>query len=160
MIVGCIVWFVRGVIAIKQFRNVQNANYIEGDKIKISGFSSDAGLIFFMTFIMPLVLDDIGKLRNFLVFIGLLLIVILLMCKTNLYYQNPVLTILGYKTFQFKFIDENSTLQNGRDLIGITYGKIDENRIIKYQLIADNVYLIYNKNLPIQTSPPETTNTP
>ncbi|MDN3956807.1 hypothetical protein [Sporolactobacillus laevolacticus] len=146
VMIGCICWIIRGLISIKQFRDVQNANFIEGDKIKISGFSTDSGLIFFVTFIIPLVLDDIGKLNNFLVFNGLVLMVILLMRKSNLYYQNPVLTILGYKTFRFKFVDKDGIANSEKDLIGITYGKIDEDLIIKYQRIADNVYLIYNKN--------------
>lgn len=147
VIIGCAFWLVRGLISISQFRNVQNANFIEGDKIKISCFSSDSGLIFFVTFIIPLVLDDIGQPNNFFVFNGLVLMVILLMQKSNLYYQNPVLTILGYTTFQFKFVDQNGNFQNEKELVGITYGKLDERKIIKYQLISDNVYLIYNKNI-------------
>jgi len=38
-----------------------------------------------------------------------------------------ILTILGYKTFQFKFVGQNGILQNEKDLIGITCEKIDEN---------------------------------
>ncbi|AGL00591.1 hypothetical protein Desgi_1062 [Desulfoscipio gibsoniae DSM 7213] len=145
VVVGCLFWILKGILAMFQFRNVQNSNFIEGDKIVIKNYSSDAGLIFFTTFIVPLVLDDIGELRNSLVFIGLLTMIIALMHKTNLYYQNPVLTILGYKTFQFYFIEDNNSAGMNNELIGITYGKIDESKIIKYQLVADDVYLIYNK---------------
>ena len=145
VVVGCLIWILKGILAMFQFRNVQNSNFIEGDKILIKNYSSDAGLIFFTTFIVPLVLDDISNPSNFLVFIGLLMMIIALMCKTNLYYQNPVLTILGYKTFQFHFIEDNDATEMNNELIGITYGKIDESKIIKYQLVADDVYLIYNK---------------
>lgn len=145
IVLGCILWILRGIVAAFQFRHVQNSNFIEGDKIEIKKYTSDSSLIFFTTFIVPLVIDDIGRLNNFLVFIGLLAIIIALMCKTNLYYQNPVITILGYNTFQFQFSECDDVSMIGRDLIGITFGKIDEGKIIKYQLIADDVYLIYNK---------------
>lgn len=142
----CFLWIIIGVATIYQFRTAQFANFIEGDKIKIINYSSDAGLIFFTTFILPLVLDEVGSLKNFLVFVSLFTMIIALMYKTNLYYKNPVIAMIGYNIFHFRF-DENSDLsdKNG-ELIGITYGKINENKIIKYQRIADNVYFIYNKN--------------
>lgn len=146
IIIMCLSWIIKGILAIIQFRDIQNSDFIEGDKIMIKNYSSDSGLIFFTTFIMPLILDDIGTLRNFLVFIGLLTMMVALMCKTNLYYQNPVLTILGYKTFCFSFVEEDISQKTDNQLIGITYGNLDESRIIKYKLIADDIYLIYNKN--------------
>ena len=146
VLTGCVFWFIRGILSVYQFRNVQNANFIEGDKITVNSISSDSGLIFFVTFIVPLVMDNIGKANEFLVFICLTFMVILLMNKSNLYYQNPVLTILGYTTFQFEFVTKSGDSQSKKDLIGLTYGKIDENKIIKYQLISDNVYLVYNRN--------------
>lgn len=145
VILGCMIWILRGAVAIYQFRNIQSSNFIEGNKIQIKSYTSDASLIFFTTFIVPLVIDNLGKLNNFLVFIGLLAIIIMLMYRTNLYYQNPVITILGYSSFQFSFIDCDDPTKLGKDMIGITYGKIDESKIIKYQLVADDVYLIYNK---------------
>ncbi|MFD3270085.1 hypothetical protein ACE3MS_08080 [Paenibacillus dendritiformis] len=146
VIIICILWIIVGLYSMLLFKGAQFANFID-DKIKIISYSSDAGLIFFTTFIVPLVLDDIGSMRNFLVFICLFLMIIVLMYKTNLYYQNPVIAMLGYSTFHFKFTENSDSTMKNNELVGITYGKIDEDKIIKYQRIADNVYFIYNKNL-------------
>ncbi|MGG0821395.1 hypothetical protein ABE099_00850 [Paenibacillus turicensis] len=142
----CVIWIFVSLYSMHLFRGAQFANFIE-DKINIVHYSSDAGLIFFTTFIVPLVLDDVGSMRNFLVFICLFLMIIVLMFKTNLYYQNPVIAMLGYSTFNFKFTEHSDSTMKNSELVGITYGKIDEEKIIKYQRIADNVYFIYNKNL-------------
>ena len=67
-----------------------------GDKIEIDEQLTDSGVAFFMTFVFPLLLDDLTTIRGFVLFMGILILVFLLLWKTNLYYQNPMLTILGY----------------------------------------------------------------
>ena len=59
-----------------------------------------------------------------------------------------MLTIWGYRTFEFHFISaaqERGHVEEG-NLIGITKGMLREDRIVKWQHISDNVYLLYNKN--------------
>lgn len=142
----CIVWITLSIIAYLYFEHFQTAGFQEDDEMEIKHYTTDTGLGFFMTFILPLVLDDLGNLRGFSVFIVLILLVIILMSRTNLYYQNPVLIILGYTTFSFEIKNPQDERMKNKDYIGITKGKIDSDRVIKYQHIADDVFVIHNKN--------------
>ena len=65
------------------------------------------------------------------------------MWKTNLYYQNPVLTVLGYEVFSFKFETTQLTEYREKECIGITRSTVSEVHSIKKQKISDNVFLIY-----------------
>lgn len=65
--------------------------------------NSEASLSFLLTFILPLVTSWQSSRREMLLFVLLLLGIILLLWRTNLFYDNPVMTILGYHVYQFSF---------------------------------------------------------
>ena len=98
-----------------------------------------------MTFVFPLLLDDLTTIRGFVLFMGILVLVFLLLWKTNLYYQNPILTILGYRVYRINFLEET-----GRNCylkyIAISKENLDASKIVKWKYIADDVLLVYNKN--------------
>lgn len=139
-------WIISAFIAFWQFNEVQMSGFIDaGDKIEIDEQLTDSGVTFFMTFVFPLLLDDLTTIRGFVVFMGILILVFLLLWKTNLYYQNPILTILGYRVYRINFSEET-----GRDFhskyIAISKGNLDASKIVKWKYIADDVLLVYNKN--------------
>ena len=111
------------------------------EKIVIDADVTENSVTFFVTYITPLVLDDIDKGRGFFSFITIAVLLILLIRNTNLYYQNPFLTILGYRSFYFHFEGED-----GIEYIAITKGNFDKLKLIKRKRISDDVYLVYNKN--------------
>ena len=108
---------------------------------------TENSVVFFVTYITPFVLGDIDQCRGFFSFITIIVLLFMLMHKTNMYYQNPFLTLCGYKSFYFHFKGE----ENSEPMIAITRGDIDPSRIIKRKRIADNVYLVYNKNPKINS---------
>lgn len=114
----------------------------EAKKIVKGADMTENSIVFFVTYITPFVLDDIGQCGGFFSFITIVVLLFMLMHKTNIYYQNPFLTLLGYKTFYFHFEGE----EDSEPMIAITRGEIDPSKIIKRKRIADNVYLVYNKN--------------
>ena len=67
--------------------------------------------------------------------IFLVAIIICLLSKTNLYYQNPVLI-----TLKFKFVD-NEHLPDG-EYIALIRGNMDSRNTIEYKKIEDNVLVI------------------
>ena len=83
-------------------------------------------------------LTKVESLRDMLFFIFLMAIIVELLKKTTLFYQNPVLTIFGYKIFSFEFSGEPDVC------ICITYGNLDKNKVFKYKEISDHVYFVYN----------------
>lgn len=133
--------FLFGVVIILFFWPIQKSGFEEVKK-QIEAFedTSENSVAFFVTYITPLVLSDITKPRGFWSFVFICALLLLLMRNTNLYYQNPILAILGYKTFTFQFKNEKEKY------IAITKGHFDPKLTIKRKIISDNVYLIYNKN--------------
>lgn len=141
----CMIWILYALLSIRSFKNLQTANFSsQGEKLQDMSQITDSGVTFFMTYVLPMVLDEIGTLKGFLVFALLMAMLYALMWKTNLYYQNPVLTILGYTIVSFQF--DHTELRDFKDkeCIGITRGSIKKEDVIKRQYIADNVFLIYN----------------
>ena len=105
-----------GITAMWQFKSMQMSGFVDaGEEIVIEEEITDSGITFFMTFVLPLLLDDVETLRGFIIFTGILGLVIRLMWTTHLYYQNPILTLLGYRIYKFRFIKKqiSDTLDDG-----------------------------------------------
>lgn len=138
----CTILLLCGLGIYIHFRKCQSFGFQEeGKKIVIDADVTENSVAFFMTYITPLVLDDIDESRGFFSFIAIVALLILLMRNTNLYYQNPFLTILGYRSFYFHFDRED-----GMGSVAITRGNFNVSKLIKRKRISDNVYLVYNKN--------------
>lgn len=142
----CIVWIILSVCAYLQFSDFQTSDFIEEDGMEVKKYTTEAGVGFFMTFILPLVLDNFGEFQDFLVFILMISFIVILMWKTNLYYQNPILTILGYKTFIFEIKNPEDNRLKDKEYIGISKDNVNTGGIIKYRYIADDVFVVYKKN--------------
>ena len=121
--------------------------FAKGENVVVSDDKKDAGISFLVTFVLPLLVDEVTGLREFIFFLTMLTMVLCLLIRSNLFYQNPLLTLLGYRICTFKVIDPAKDLQPyaKMELIGITRGKpISHEAPIKRKYIADNVFLIYN----------------
>lgn len=107
---------------------------------------NDSGATFLVTYVLPLLTDDVSSIRGLIVFLVLLLMVIALLINSNTFYQNPVLSAMKYRTFTFKFVNPASDINHSnRVYIGITHGvPIVEDAVIKRKYISDGVFLIYN----------------
>lgn len=138
----CVVLFVLGFFIYLLFKKNQSFGFQEeSKKIIIDDDVTENSVTFFVTYITPLVLEDTDEGKGFFSFITIVALLILLMRNTNLYYQNPFLSILGYRSFYFHFDGEDGM----RD-VAITRGTIDASKLIKRKRISDNVYFVYNKN--------------
>ena len=141
-----ILWILSAAFSIFEFTAMQRANFAsQNESVKECEKISDGGVTFFMTYVLPMVMDEIGTLKNFSIFVFLMVMLCILMWKTNLYYQNPILTILGYEIVSFQFEHtELSQFQGDRTCIGITrHTKVKDGMYIRRQYISDNVFLIY-----------------
>lgn len=144
LVLFCIVWIIYSLYSIKLFKKSQNSNFIsEGARIINIEEISDSGVTFFMTYVLPMAMDDMDTLKGIFLFGILLTILFMLMWKTNLFYQNPILTVLGYKVFSFKFEMTELKELSEKECIGITRGVIEKENSIKWQKVSDNVFIIY-----------------
>ena len=100
----CIEWIILSLWGVWKFTDSQNANLVsQGEALREIEKIPDAGVTFFMTYVLPLAMDDLNTKRGLIVFFVLMAMLVALMRKTNLYYQNPVLVFLGYEVFRFRF---------------------------------------------------------
>ena len=142
-----LIWIIWAIVVYFGFDGVSRTRFDSyGERIVFTDDKRDAGASFMVSFILPLLIDDINTLRGFLVFFLLLIMVIVLLIKSKMFYQNPVLTILGYSVFEFRFQNPFEDIKNKeKTYIGITKGNsITDQKIIKRKYIADDVFIIFN----------------
>lgn len=142
-----ILWIVITVIVVIGFDNFQNSSFAShGETIIIESEKKDSGVTFLVTFVLPLLVDDVATLRGFLFFGTLLVMVILLFIRSDLFYQNPVLAALHYRVYEFKFCTPYTDVEENKNYIGMTRYKLPSEQVaIKRKYIADNVFIIYNE---------------
>ena len=142
----CLFWVVYSAFGIKSFNESQRANFSsQGESLVDIVKISDSGVTFFMTYVLPMAMDDLNTYKGIVVFIILMAMLFALMWKTNLYYQNPVLTVLGYEVFSFRFDMTQLDEYRNVECIGITRGTVRTGHSIKRQKISDNVFLVYEE---------------
>lgn len=145
----CFIWLGGAFVIWVGFRGFQTDNFdSHGEKINIEENVLDAGASYFVTFTLPLLVDDINTIRGFVVFVLLLSMLILLIVRSDLFYQNPVLAALKYKVCRFKFVNPYDDIElKDKTYIGIFKDvpqntPKDVNSIIKRKFIANDVFLI------------------
>lgn len=135
------------------FRTTHTCGFTsKGEKVTSIEEYKDAAASFLMTFILPLLIDDLSTPQMWISYILILVVVYAVLYKSDLYYQSPVLALLGYRVFKFKVLNPDEKVPYGfkrdKDYIGITYGKmITDGATIKWKNIADDVYqVLYEEN--------------
>jgi hypothetical protein len=103
--------------------NVENINYEH--------------LTFLTTYIIPLVCFDLSKTRYVAVMAILLVIIGAIYVKTNLFYANPSLALLGYQIYKVKgkFIGNEES-----EVVVITRQKLVSSDKIQYLMLDDRTY--------------------
>ena len=142
-----IVWLLLTVFIALGFKAVQDGGFRSaGEMIIIAENQNDGSASFMVTYILPLFISDVDSWRDLLVFLVMLAIIMTLLKGTKTFYQNPILTILKYKTFTFKFLNPDSDIEKPDGVYtGITRGAgIAEEATIKRKHISDGVFLIFN----------------
>ena len=142
-----ICWLVLTIVVACGFNGMQKAGFkAAGEKILIEDEQSDNSATFLVTYVLPLLTDDVESFRGLVVFLAMLIMVIMLLISSNTFYQNPVLAAMKYRTFSFKFLNpENDITHPDRVYVGITHGLlVDEETVIKRKYISDGVFVIYN----------------
>ena len=142
-----VVWLVITVFIALGFKGIQNDNFIAaGEQIIVAERETDGGAIFLVTYVLPLLMDDINNGRSFLVFIVLLIMIVTLLIHSKNFYNNPILALLRYKTYTFKFLNPAEDIEDTEEeYVAITRGKgISEEAPIRRKYITDGVFLIFN----------------
>ena len=93
-------------------------------------------LSFLATYIIPLVCFPMETEREVFVMFSVIVIIGCIFVKTDLYYTNPSLILLGFNVYR---VSTNSD-KEFRQGIAIIKGKLKKGDSIKYLTLSDNVY--------------------
>ena len=140
-------WLLATFIVAIGFIGMQKSGFRSaGEKISIVGSPDTGNGIFLVNYILPLMINDVSSIRKLISFLLLLSTVIVVLIDSDTFYQNPVLSVMKYRTFTFKFVNPESDIKHSnRVYVGITHGApIAEDAVIKRKYISDGVFLIYN----------------
>lgn len=96
----------------------------------------EAGLNFFVALIVPFFIGSINEWQNFVAFIVLFVIIFILLVRTNLFYANPVLAILGYHIYRIKFKDNKELKEL---CIVLSTKQISKTDTIEYKALSGNI---------------------
>lgn len=143
-----VIWIFSTIIIALGFNGIQKAGFKSaGERVIIDNITNDNGATFLVTYVLPLLTDDLSSFRGLIVFLTMLIMVIMLLSRSNTFYQNPVLAAMRYRTFSFKFLNpDNDIKYPDKIYIGITQGKsITEEATIKRKYISDDVFVVYNE---------------
>jgi hypothetical protein len=97
-------------------------------------------LAFLVTYILPLICLDFDNFRYIIVLIMLLVIIGTIYVKTNMFYANPTLAIMGFHTYKVKAEFGNTTDSNQN--VVISKSKIRSGDRVYWRKIDDNVYYV------------------
>lgn len=137
----CLIWIIAAVISYFSFSVFKWTDKKRGYEIKDVQEEEDASLNFFMTMIIPLLIDDVYTLQGALTFAIIVVLMCALLERTKLFYANPVLSLLGYRIYKFSFVDNSKYRE--KTCIGVVQGKLNDNSgNIEFKPIDGNVLYV------------------
>lgn len=143
-----IIIVVLGFIFYFRFKYIVSGNKSLPEKVTNIENINWEHLTFLVTYVIPLLSFDLDfnldEDRNSLMFFLVLIIIGLIYVKTNMFYTNPTLAILGYHIYKISTTKRNNVIFISRDVIS-------ENDWIEHKLLSDNIY-IANKSKPNEST--------
>ena len=140
----CAVWFIIAVIFYVSFTAFIWTDKIQGYQIFSAEEKDDVSVNFFMTMIIPLLIDDVGTIQGLATFLIIVIMMLVLLCKTKLYYANPILAILGYRVYEVQF--ENNSNFGEEKCIALVKGGFSKKQVsVEYKVIDGTV--LYMKEM-------------
>ena len=140
----CILWIIIAIYSYVSFTAFIWTDKIQGYQIFSSEEKDDVSVNFFMTMIIPLLIDDVGTIQGFATFLIIVIMMLVLLWKTKLYYANPILAILGYRVYEVQF--ENNSNFGEEKCIALVKGGFSKKQVsVEYKVIDGTV--LYMKEM-------------
>lgn len=136
----CLIWILMAFIFFISFGAFKWNDKQSGFEVCSVIENEDASLNFFLTLIIPLLLDDVNTIQGALTFLIIVLLICVLLYKTSLFYANPVLALLGYRIYEFSF--KESEEYGNKKHIGLCRGYLNESQSIEFKEITNKVMYI------------------
>jgi uncharacterized membrane protein len=136
--ISCLL-FIYCFVAYHRFKfDLKGATDIPFEITKISGIHYEH-LTFLATYVVPLISFDFDSFRQMIV-LGLLLIVMgIIYIKTDLFYANPSLALLGYHIYQ---ANGNFKHENKENIILIARAPLSIGEKVEYIQLDERIYYV------------------
>lgn len=109
-------------------------------KIKSIKNKSYEHLTFLTTYIIPLICFDLTEIRYAVILLILLSVIAVIYVKTDMYYANPTLAVLGFRLYEATVILRDG--EEYEDIIFITRENINKESNIVYRKIDENIMIV------------------
>ncbi|MFP0526001.1 anti-phage protein KwaA [Acinetobacter baumannii] len=100
-------------------------------------------LTFLATYIIPLISIDFDKTKAPYIFFGLIVVMGAIYVRTDLFYANPSLALLGFKIYKVNGAFRNN--ENRNAIILITKGNLKDGMRVSYIKLDDRIYFVEEK---------------
>jgi hypothetical protein len=96
-------------------------------------------LTFLATYVVPLISFDFGSGRQMIVLALLLVVMGIIYIKTDLFYANPSLALLGFRIYR---ANGNFKHENREGIILICRARLTEKQKVSYLKLDDRIYYV------------------
>lgn len=96
-------------------------------------------LTFLTTYIIPLICFDLNNIKYAIVLMALLIIIGIIYVKTDMFYANPSLALLGYHIYK---VDGAFRTEERQDIILIARERLTLNMKVSYKRLDEKIYFV------------------
>lgn len=131
----CLLW---GIYEFKRFKfDIEGSTNIPFKLLKVESINYEH-LTFLATYIIPLVTFDFENIRYLIVLALLLIFMGIIYIKTDLFYANPSLALLGFHIYKADGLFKNDDTRD--NIVIITRSKLVQNERVSYIKLDDRIY--------------------
>ncbi|MGE7599922.1 anti-phage protein KwaA [Lysinibacillus fusiformis] len=135
-----LLFFILGIIFLKRFKYKLSGSQQSTITVKKIENRNYEHLTFLTTYIIPLIAFDLTKTRYAIVLLLLLIAIGMMYVKTNIFYTNPTLALLGYKIHKIEAQFRTGEIK--QDIIIISRESVNLNDQLSYRKIHENIYYV------------------
>lgn len=125
----------------REFNHKLAGNASDSLKVKSCNKEDYEPLTFLATYIIPFFGFSFDSPNRLLAYFVLIVVIGVMFIRTEKYYANPTLSILGFKLYRADLVDGE---QEYKSVVVITKDKIIEGQTISYKFISENVCFARN----------------
>lgn len=118
--------------------DLKGATDIPFEVTKVEGINYEH-LTFLATYVIPLISFEFSSARQLAVFVLLLLVMGVIYIKTDLFYANPSLALLGFQIYR---ANGSFKVGNRENIILISKCKLVENQKLRYIKLDERIYYV------------------
>ena len=132
---ACLLW---GIYEFKRFKfDIEGTTNLPFKLVKVESINYDH-LTFLATYIIPLVTFDFESVRYLIVLALLLFFMGVIYIKTDLFYANPSLALLGFHIYKADGLFKGDDTRE--NIIIITRSKLSKNARVSYIKLDERIY--------------------